>query len=76
MREAAEKRAKREGRTIFDVLLDFIYGEDVNSKDKLAASKLYLDKMMISVSEGGEADQALGPAVYLPEQRPDLKVVS
>ena len=37
--------------------------------------KLYLDKMLISVSEGGEADKEGGPAVYLPAQRPQLETV-
>ena len=76
MRAAAEERAREEKKSIFDVLLDFIYGgDDVNPRDKLAATKLYLDKMLISVSEGGEADRAAGPQVFLPEQRPQLEVV-
>ena len=71
MRDAAHARAKKEGRSIFDVLLDIVYGESTNTKDCLAASKLYLDKMMIAVKEGGETDKVLAPQIYLPQELPD-----
>jgi hypothetical protein len=75
MREAAEKRAKETGKTLFEVVLDWIYDERQAIKDRQTAMKLYLDKMLISVSEGGEADKEGGPAVYLPAQRPQLETV-
>lgn len=75
MREAAEKRAKKEGKTLFEVLLDWIYDAELGIKDRQNAMKLYMDKMLIAVSEGGEADKELGPAVYLPGQRPQLEAV-
>ncbi len=36
---------------------------------RLAATKLYWDKMLVNVAQGGADDRLLGPAVYLPEQR-------
>ena len=75
MRKAAEKRAKQEGKTLYDILLDFSYDNDLSVKDRQASIKLYLDKMHISVSEGGETDKALGPSIYLPEQKPILAAV-
>ncbi len=76
MRKAAEKRAKQEGKTLYDILLDFSYDTDLSVKDRQASTKLYLDKMHISVSEGGETDKALGPSIYLPEQKPTLAAVT
>ena len=75
MRKTADKRAKKEGKTLYDILLDFSYDADLSVKDRQASIKLYLDKMHISVSEGGEADKAIGPSIYLPEQKPKLEVV-
>jgi hypothetical protein len=75
MREAAEKRAQQTGKTLFEVVLDWIYDETQPIKDRQTAMKLYLDKMLIAVSEGGEADKDAGPAVYLPTQRPQLEAV-
>lgn len=75
MREAAETRAKKEGKTLFEVVLDWIYDPAQSIKDRQTAMKLYLDKMLIAVSEGGEADKEGGPAVYLPAQRPQLEAV-
>ena len=76
MRKAAEKRAKQEGKTLYDILLDFSYDAGLSVKDRQASIKLYLDKMHISVSEGGETDKALGPSIYLPEQKPVLASVT
>lgn len=75
MRAAAATAAKKEGKTLFEVLLGWIYDSELAIKDRQTAMKLYLDKMLISVSEGGDADKALGPAMYLPEQRPVLQSV-
>jgi len=75
MRQTAERLAKKHGRTIFEVLGDWVYDTELNTKDRMPAAKLYLDKMMISVSEGGEADKNAGPAVFLPEMRPNLELV-
>ena len=75
MRKAAEKAAKKHGKTLFDVCLAWIYDEDLTIDRRQAAWKMYCDKMLIAVSEGGEADRAAGPQVFLPEQRPQLEVV-
>lgn len=72
MRKAAEARAKAEGRSLYDILLDFAYDDDLSVKDRSACIKLYLDKMHIAVHEGGEADQAAGPALYLPKHRDNV----
>ena len=76
MRAAAHKKAEEEGKTLFQVCLDWIYDEDVRIERRQAAWKMYADKMLIQVSEGSAADQTVdGPAVYLPKQRPQLEIV-
>lgn len=75
MLEAAEERAKKEGRTLDQVLLDIIYAVDTPRKEVLAAIKLWKDKTMAQITEGGEADRDLGPAFFLPEKHPRLKAV-
>ena len=75
MRAAADAKAKKTGKTIFDICLGWIYDEDLPLDRRQAAWKLYCDKMLIQVSEGGEADKALGPAMYLPEKRPVLTAI-
>ena len=73
MEKAADARAKKEGRTVYDVILDIAYqGSEGN---RLAASKLWLQYTVPQVHEGGEADKALGPAVFLPEKHPRLELV-
>ncbi len=72
---AANEMAKKQGKTLQEVVLGFAYDEDEPTKDRLAATKLYWDKSVINVTEGGEADKDNGPAVYLPKQRPVLKTV-
>src|SRR5688572_3482077 len=69
------KRAKKEGKTIAGGLLDIFYDQTASANFRISAAKLLWDKTMIQVSEGGEADKALGPAVFLPEHRPQLSVI-
>ncbi len=73
----AKRWAREKGKDVDDILLDIIYGvEAVNSRDRLAAIKLWKDYTMARISEGGETDKSLGPQIYLPESRPDpAKVV-
>lgn len=71
----ARKYAKLHKKTVDEVLLDFIYGAQEKTSDRLASIKLWKDCTMPRISEGGEADKALGPAVFLPEQRPKLGVI-
>lgn len=75
MRSAAEKKAKKEGRGLFEVCLDWVYDNEISIDRRQAAWKMYCDKMLIAVSEGSEGDKLVGPAVFLPEQHPRLKLV-
>lgn len=78
VREALDKAAEyveMTGKTIDEILLDFIYdlvpNEEVVTRDRLAAMKLWKDCTRVKISEGSEADKELGPEFYLPERRPD-----
>ena len=75
MLDEAREMAEQEGKTIFRVLLGFIYDTDANLRDRTACIKLALEHTVPKLSEGGEADKALGPAVFLPEQHPRLEVI-
>lgn len=75
MREAAAKYAKKHGKDFWDVCLDWVYDEELTASQRQCAWKMYADKMVVHVAEGGLADKEAGPAVYLPEQRPQLEVV-
>lgn len=69
------KRAKfyeeKNGKSIDDVLLDFIYSEKTPDKDKIACIKLWKEYTIAKMQEGGSADSELGPNVYLPSEKPD-----
>lgn len=73
----SRKYAREHGKSVEELLLDLVYGfstdEKFGDKDRLAAIKLYMDRVYIDIKEGGPTDEALGaePAVYLPEMRPD-----
>lgn len=72
----SRKYARDHKITVEEILLDLIYGKsqdpDFGDKGRLAAIKLYMDRVYVDIKEGGAADQALGgPALYLPEKRPD-----
>jgi len=87
MRDKAREYAKKYGKTIDEILLDFVYGvaeiritaegdgdtvEDIISKkvstrDRIACIKLWKEYTSPKLAEGGPADTALGPALYLPE---------
>lgn len=74
--QTAKKFAKRTGKTVDDILLEFIYGETIDGepmkigqRDRLAAMKLFKDHTSIKPGEGGEADKQLGPTIYLPEHK-------
>ena len=74
---------KNNGKDVNDFIMAVIYNDtetldldsDVSLKDRIACAKLWKDKTMIPVSEGGEADQGLAPVTYLPEERPVDNVV-
>src|SRR3990167_7185517 len=70
-----KRRAKKEKKTITGGLLDMFYSLEEPSNIRISAAKLIWDKTMIQVSEGSEADRALGPSVFLPEHRPVLTAI-
>ena len=74
--ESVKKRAKQEGKTVTDIFLDIVYDEASATRDRMAAGKLLWEFTIARLTEGGETDQALGPAVYLPEHRGKLKVLT
>jgi hypothetical protein len=75
MLREVRKRARKQKKTVTGVLLDIVYDEKLSANFRISASKLILDKTMIQVSEGSDGDKQLGPAVYLPGQRPALSLV-
>lgn len=70
MLQKAKERAEKEEKSIDDILLDIIYAQDGKRGETLAAIKLFKDKTMAQMKEGGETDSQ-GPGVYLPGERPD-----
>jgi hypothetical protein len=75
MLKRAKKWAKQYGKTLDDVLLSIIYDETQRTGDRIAGIKLFKEYTMARVSEDGATDRALGPALFLPEQRPQLGIV-
>lgn len=71
MLDKASEYAKKHGKTVDEVLLDFVYKGDAKDADRLAAIKLFKTYTIAKLQEGGETDQILGPAFFLPDQRPD-----
>lgn len=80
MLRAARRYKRKYGKSVDDVLLGFIYGEAMEGEtvkiaERVACIKVFKEYTIAKMQEGGETDQALGPAVFLPEQRPQLTVV-
>lgn len=71
----AARFAEREGKTLKEIVLEFCYDTAASKAERVIAIKLYWQYQMVAVSEGGEADRALAPALFLPEQRPHLQAV-
>jgi hypothetical protein len=76
MLRKARRYAKNHGKDVDDLLLDVIYSKEERTADRLAAMKLWKEMTTPKIKEGGETDKALGPALFLPEQRPQLQVVN
>jgi hypothetical protein len=70
-----KNRARLAGKDHNDVLLDIIHSPQERTIDRLTAIRHLNELLIPKISEGGEADKVLGPAVYLPEQRPVLSIV-
>ena len=81
MLETAKKYAKEKGKSIDDVLCEFIFEEKVHDQvvqnnQRIAAIKLFKEYTIAKLNEGGDIDKNLSPSTYLPEERPDpAKVV-
>ena len=71
----ARKLAKEFGMTMQEVIGRQVYDAEASRKDIQTAVNLFWKYSVIGASEGGEADQALGPSVFLPEQHPRLELV-
>ena len=76
MLKKAKEYAKKYGKTIDDILLQFIYNEgeekgELTKKDRAACIKVWKEYTVAKIQEGGKTDEALGPGIYLPEERPD-----
>ena len=72
MLKAAKKRAKEEGKTLDDVLLDIAYDGKENTRDRLASIKIYKDMTMSkSIEDGKGGKVVLGLAIGLPERKAD-----
>ena len=70
------KKAKETGKDIDQLLVDKVYDEKLTDRNFLAAVKLIKDLTSPKLTEGGEVDKALGPSIYLPEQKPTLAAVT
>ncbi len=65
-----QKDAKKRGKHYHEVLIEIIHGPEERSADKISAIKHLDDLLIPRIQEGGEADKALGPVLFLPEHRP------
>jgi hypothetical protein len=72
MLRKARKAYRKHGKDVDDVLLSFVYDVELKPTDRLAAIKLWKEYSSPKPGEGGTADKELGPAVFLPAQRPTL----
>lgn len=76
MLRKARKFAKQYGKDLDDLLLEFAYDPNGRVQDRLGAVKVFKDLTMAKITEGGETDKTLAPALFLPEQRPVLATVN
>ena len=75
MLKLAKKYAKKYKKTVDDVILEFIYNEELPPTHRVNSIKLWKEITMPKISEGGATEQALGPGIYLPTEKPDPSVV-
>ena len=83
MRAKMKARAKITGKDENDILVDWIQAfeadgtpVDIGIRDRIACMKLWKEYTSPKITEGGEADKVVGPAIFLPEQHPRLEVIS
>ena len=71
MIKTAQLIAKKEKKTVDEVLLDIIYNGET-SQQKLAAIKIFKEYTIAKVSEKKvEVSEKSAPKIYLPERKPD-----
>ncbi len=75
MLDTAATYAKKHGITVDELLLECMYSETAHIQYRLQAIRLFKDKTMAHITEGGDTDRDLGPATYLPEEKPDFAKV-
>ena len=82
MRDKMADRAKVTGKDENDILIDFLQGRDAKNqpidigiRDRIACLKLWKEYTSPKITEGGEADKVVGPAIFLPEEHPRLEVI-
>ena len=82
MRAKMKARAKITGKDENDILVDWIQAfeadgtpVDIGIRDRIACMKLWKEYTSPKITEGGEADKTVGPAVFLPELHPRLELV-
>ncbi len=71
-----EAEAKANGTSFGEQLGKLMFGVGGDKRLKLAAMQLYAREILPRVREGeASADDIKGPAIYLPEQRPELEPI-
>jgi len=82
MRDKMRVRAEITGKDENDILIDWIQAQDADGtpvdigiRDRIACMKVWKEYTSPKITEGGEADKSIGPAVFLPEKHPRLEVV-
>jgi len=75
MREAILAAAKKHKMGFYELCANWAYDTELKIDRRQAAWKMLADKACIQISEGGDADKTIGPAVFLPEQHPRLELV-
>lgn len=71
----ARRYARQYGKDPDDLLFEIMYTADASKQVKLAAIKLFKECTMAKITEEGSTNKELGPAFFLPEKHPRLKVV-
>ena len=83
MRAKMKASAKITGKDQNDILIEWIQAVDkqgdpikISVRDRITCVKLWKEYTSPKITEGGEADMNIGPAFYLPEQKPALAAVT
>ena len=69
------KLAKEYGYSLSERVGKIAWDPESANRDVCMAANLFWKYSIIVGSEGGQADQTTGPAVFLPEKHPRLEVV-